>query len=173
MKHFITLVSSILIVAALLIGLFIYKRYTRIEYPAANHKERTLAIIKPDAVEKKYTGQIIDLIEKNDFSILSMKKIALSKHEAETFYAVHAHRPFFNDLITFMTSGPVVIMMLEKDNAITSWRSLMGSTNPKEAPEESLRKKFGTDVQKNALHGSDSPENAQLELHFFFPEHND
>ncbi len=171
-KHFIILTCTILILAAAFFGIFLHKRYTRNSYPASSLKERTLAIIKPDAVEKKYTGPIINLIEKNNFSIIDMKKIVLNKHEAETFYAIHAQRPFFESLISFMTSGPAVVMVLQKENAISEWRKLMGATNPTEAEEGTIRNQFGTDVQRNAVHGSDSYENAQLEILYFFTNNN-
>lgn len=102
-----------------------------------------------------------------------MKKIVLTKHEAETFYAVHAQRPFFEGLISFMTRGPAVVMILQKENAVAEWRKLMGATNPTQAAEGTIRKKFGTDVQQNAVHGSDSSENAQLEIQYFFSDNNE
>lgn len=131
--------------------------------------QETFAIIKPDAVEAGDTGAIINLIELNGFTIVDMKKKTLTKQEAETFYAVHKKRPFFRDLVAFMTSGPVVIMKLKRENAITAWRELMGSTNPRQAHVGTIRAMFGTDVQQNATHGSDSEENAVIELSFFFP----
>lgn len=131
---------------------------------------RTFAIIKPDAVAHAYTGNIIDLIERNGFTILSMKKFTLNQKQAETFYAVHKERPFFKDLVAYMTSGPVVVLALEKDDAITEWRTLMGATNPAKAQVGTMRKMFGTDITHNATHGSDAPETAAQELAFFFPE---
>lgn len=131
--------------------------------------ERTLAIIKPDAVQAKNAGKIIDAIEDNGFSILRMEKIELSSAQAEAFYAVHKERPFFGELVAFMSSGPVVVMALEKDQAISAWRDLMGATNPNEAAEGTLRKRFAKNIGENAVHGSDSAENAAIELKFFFP----
>lgn len=130
----------------------------------------TFAMIKPDAVAAKNSGKIIDAIETNGFNIVRMEKVRLSKEKAEAFYAVHKDKPFFNELVTFMTSGPVVVMALQKENAIQAWRDLMGATNPAFAPEGSLRKLFGTSIETNAVHGSDAPETAQQELAFFFPD---
>lgn len=132
--------------------------------------ERTLAIIKPDAVEAKNSGKIIDRIEKESFKIVAMKKIQMTKQQAEGFYEVHKGRPFFDELVTFMISGPVVVMVLEKENAVKSWRDLMGSTDSKEAASNTIRKLYGTDKGKNATHGSDSLENAKKEIQFFFSE---
>ncbi len=129
---------------------------------------RTFAMIKPDAVHAGYTGQIIDIIEKNKFSIIEMKKLHLSRTQAEQFYAIHKERGWFGELIDFMTSGPVVIMILQHDNAVVAWRTLMGATNPKEAALGTMRKMFGADVGKNATHGSDSDDNAAIECSFFF-----
>ena len=133
--------------------------------------EKTLAIIKPDAMAKKYAGKIIDRIEHEGFDILAIKKVKLTKEEAENFYAIHKGKPFFNELVEMMSSGPIMVMVLEKDNAISSWRNLMGPTDPAEATDHNcLRKLYGTDKGKNGLHGSDSPETAKTEIHFFFPE---
>lgn len=132
--------------------------------------ERTLGIIKPDAVRAKATGKIIDRIEHEGFNIVSMKKIQISTEKAEAFYAVHKGKPFYGELVEFMVSGPIVVMMLEKVNAIKSWRDLMGATNPEKAEPNTLRKLYGTNVGSNATHGSDAPETAQEELKFFFPE---
>ena len=132
--------------------------------------ERTFAMIKPDAVAAGHTGAIIETIEKNGFKIVGMRKATLPLETVETFYAVHKERPFFGELVTFITSGPVVLLALEKDGAIKAWRDLMGSTNPAEAAEGTLRKRFGTDKGKNATHGSDAPETAAYELGIFFPE---
>jgi nucleoside-diphosphate kinase len=140
----------------------------------SNHKrrsfimEKTFAIIKPDAVAAGNTGKIIDRIEGAGFTIKAMKKVAMTKAIAEGFYAVHAERPFFNDLTDFMSSGPCVVMCLEKDNAILDWRGLMGATNPAEAEEGTLRKEFGASIDNNATHGSDAPETAAEELAYFF-----
>ena len=131
--------------------------------------ERTLAIIKPDAVSAKNSGKIIDMIEQNGFEILHMRKINLDRAKAEEFYAVHKEKPFFQDLVKFITSGPVIVMALEKENAIADWRKLMGVTDSKKAEDGTVRKFYGTDIEKNAVHGSDSPETAKFELGIFFP----
>ncbi len=132
--------------------------------------EKTFAIIKPDAVKAKNAGKIINRIEKEGFEILGMKKIHLSKDQAEQFYAVHKERPFYGELVEFMTSGPVVVMTLQKENAIKAWRDLMGATDPAEAGENTLRKLYGSNKGENATHGSDAPETAAEEIKFFFPE---
>lgn len=130
--------------------------------------EHTFAMIKPDAVSAKDTGKIIDLIEKNDFTVLRMIKGQLSKDMAALFYDIHKDKPFFNEMIDFVTSGPVIIMALEKENAIKAWRDLMGATDPLKAEEGTIRKLFGTSIGKNAVHGSDAPETAARELMLFF-----
>lgn len=132
--------------------------------------EKTFAIIKPDAVKAKNSGKIIDRIEHEGFDILGMKKLSLTRQQAEAFYAVHKGKGFFNDLVEFMTSGPIVVMALEKANAIQAWRDLMGPTDPAKATASTLRKLYGTDIQNNATHGSDSADNARIEVGFFFPE---
>lgn len=131
--------------------------------------EKTFAMIKPDAVKAKSSGAIIELIERNGFTILGMEKTALSKEKAQIFYAVHKERPFFGELVDFVSSGPVIIMALERENAIQAWRDLMGATDPNKAQIGTLRKMFGTNVGSNATHGSDAPETAQQELSLFFP----
>lgn len=130
--------------------------------------ESTFAIIKPDAVAAGNSGQIIAAIEENGFRIKAMKKIHLSRPQAEGFYHVHKERGFFGELVDFMTEGPVVCLILEKEGAIKAWRDLMGATNPADAPEGSLRKRFGTDIGRNATHGSDAPETAAYETAYFF-----
>jgi nucleoside-diphosphate kinase len=130
--------------------------------------ERTFAIIKPDAVKKKVAGQILARIEASGLDIVAMKKIQLSEQGAKGFYAVHKARPFFGDLVRFMTSGPVVALVLEGEGAIKKWRDLMGPTNSQQAPKGTLRGDFGTDVEQNATHGSDAPETARLEISYFF-----
>lgn len=130
--------------------------------------ERTLAIIKPDAVKAGFSDAIIGHIEKNDFNIVEQKKVQLTTTEAQGFYAEHKERPFFEELVNFMTSGDVIIMVLERDNAIKGWRDLMGETDPAEAAEGTIRKLFGTSKGSNATHGSDSPESAQREIEYFF-----
>ena len=131
-------------------------------------KELTLAIIKPNAVEQKATGKIIDMILGAGFEIRGMKKIRLTKEQAEGFYEVHKGKPFFESLVAFMTSGPVVVMALEKDNAVEDYRKLIGATNPAEAAEGTVRKLFGENIERNAVHGSDSPENGIREVGYFF-----
>ena len=132
--------------------------------------ERTFAIIKPDAVERNLIGKILERIESNGFKIAGMKKTQLSKKEAKGFYYVHKERPFFDSLTEFMCSGPVVLLVLEKENAITAWRDLMGATNPEDAKEGTIRKDFALSIEKNSTHGSDSAENAAYELSYFFSE---
>ena len=132
--------------------------------------ERTFAMIKPDAVAANNSGKIIDLIEQEGFTIVGMKKTRLNKEKAQEFYAVHKDRPFFGELVDFVTSGPVIIMALEKENAIKAWRDLMGATNPAQAAEGTMRKRFGANIGNNAVHGSDAPETAEFELSLFFPE---
>ena len=130
--------------------------------------ELTFAIIKPDAVRKGFTGAILERIEKKGFRIVAMKSAHLSRSDAEGFYAVHRHRPFFIDLVGFMVSGPVVLLVLEKDNAVQEWRDLMGATNPKDAAAGTIRKDFAETIDENAAHGSDSLENAGVEISYFF-----
>jgi nucleoside-diphosphate kinase len=130
--------------------------------------EITLGIIKPDAVQDGNSGIIISLIEKNGFTIKHMKKIHLTKAQAQEFYAVHKERPFYQELVTTMTEGPVIVMALERENAIASWRELMGATNPAQANIGTLRKMFGREIGHNAVHGSDAPNTAKVELNFFF-----
>ena len=130
--------------------------------------ERTLSIIKPDAVERNLDGQIKDMFLSNGFIIVQEKKIKIEKLEAEKFYKVHETKPFYNDLCTYLSSGPIVVMPLEKENAILANRELMGSTNPKDAAQGTIRKKFGISIDKNSVHGSDSVENAKIEIDFFF-----
>ncbi len=132
--------------------------------------ERTLGIIKPDAVAFKNAGKIIDMLETNGFSIIGMKKIHLTKEQAKKFYIVHKERPFYDSLTTFMSEGPIVVMVLEKENAIEDYRKIMGATNPEEAEEGTIRKLFGTNIERNAVHGSDSKESASFEIPFFFNE---
>jgi nucleoside-diphosphate kinase len=130
--------------------------------------EQTLAIIKPDAIAAGNSGKIIDLIEKNGFEIIRMEKAMLDPEMAQEFYAVHKDRPFFKELIDFITSGPVILMMLERDNAVKAWRDLMGETDPAKAAPGTIRKLFGTSIGKNATHGSDSSATAEQELELFF-----
>ena len=130
--------------------------------------QQTLSIIKPDAVKKNVIGKIIDRFESNGLRIAAMKKVQLSKKDAEQFYAVHSERPFFADLVEFMTSGPVVVMVLEGEDAVAKNRQLMGATNPKEAEAGTIRADFADSIDANAVHGSDSLENAKIEIEFFF-----
>ena len=130
--------------------------------------EQTLSIIKPDAVERNLENEIKEIFKKNGFQIINEKKIQLEKSEAENFYKVHETKPFYNDLCTYLSSGPIIVMILEKDNAILSNRKLMGATNPKEAEKGTIREKFGISIDKNSVHGSDSSENAKIEIDFFF-----
>ena len=130
--------------------------------------ERTFGIIKPDAVAKGAIGGVLDLIEKAGFKVIGLRHTRLSKSQAEGFYAVHKARPFFGGLIEFMTSSPCVLMALEGDNAILRYRELMGPTDSKKAPAGTIRQAYGTDIEKNAVHGSDSPETAKFELGYFF-----
>ncbi len=130
--------------------------------------EQTLSIIKPDAVKKGVIGKIVDRFESNGLRIAAMKKLELSKKDAQNFYAVHRERPFFGELVEFMTSGPVVVMVLEGEDAVSKNRKLMGATNPKEAEKGTIRADFAESIDANAVHGSDSLENANIEINFFF-----
>jgi nucleoside-diphosphate kinase len=132
--------------------------------------EQTLSIIKPDAVAKNVVGEILSRFEKAGLRIAATKKIQLSRADAEAFYAVHAERPFFGDLVSFMISGPVVVTVLEGENAMAKNRELMGATNPKEAAEGTIRADFAESIDANAVHGSDSLENAETEINFFFAQ---
>jgi nucleoside-diphosphate kinase len=140
--------------------------------PYFSHKpvQQTLAIIKPDAVAAKVTGKIIEKIEQAGFKIVDLRKIQLEKEGAEKFYAEHKTKTFFADLVSFMTSGPVIVMILEKEEAVNGWRELMGTTDPAKANEGTIRKLFGTSIEKNAVHGSDSLESAPREIKFFFSD---
>ena len=133
-------------------------------------KQRTLSIIKPDAMNSKLSGSIISFIEEKGFKILAQKKITLTRNQAEAFYAIHKERPFCGELVDFMISGPVLVQVLEADNAVTFYREIMGSTNPEEADSNTIRKLFGKNIQCNAVHGSDSEENAIIEASFFFSQ---
>ena len=135
-----------------------------------NNIEQTLSIIKPDAVERNLQEEIKNEFKKNGFLIVKEKKIHISKIEAEQFYKVHQSKPFYNDLCEYLSSGPIVVMALEKENAILDNRMLMGATNPSEAKEGTLRKKYGISIDKNSVHGSDSAENAKIEIDFFFKD---
>ena len=130
--------------------------------------ERTFGIIKPDAVKNGHVGKILAMIEDKGFRVVGMKTRQISRDEAEAFYAVHKERPFFGGLVTFMTEGPAVVMVLEAENAISKWRELMGATNPSNAAEGTIRKNFSESIERNSVHGSDAPETAAVEIPFFF-----
>ena len=135
-----------------------------------SNTEQTLSIIKPDATERNLQDEIKKEFKKKGFLIVNEKKIHISKTEAEQFYKVHQTKPFYNDLCAYLSSGPILVMVLEKDNAVLDNRQLMGATNPKEADEGTLRKKYGISIDKNSVHGSDSVENAKIEIEFFFKD---
>ena len=135
-----------------------------------SNMEQTLSIIKPDAVERNLENEIKEVFKNNGFSILKEKKIQIEKSEAEKFYKVHETKPFYNDLCNYLSSGPIVVMILKKDNAVIENRYLMGATNPKDAKDGTIRKKYGISIDKNSVHGSDSPENALIEINFFFKD---
>ena len=135
-----------------------------------SNNEETLSIIKPDAVERNLSEDIKEEFKKNGFIISKEKKIKLEKNEAEKFYQVHQSKPFYNDLCSYLSSGPIIVMVLEKENAIIENRKLMGSTDPSKAEEGTIRKKYGISIDKNSVHGSDSPENAKIEIDFFFKD---
>lgn len=130
--------------------------------------QRTFGIIKPDAVQAGHVGEILTIIEQNGFRVLGMKMRRISKPEAEAFYAVHKARPFFPGLVTFMTEGPVVLLALQREDAIAKWREVMGATNPANAAEGTIRKRFAENIERNCVHGSDAPETAAEEIPFFF-----
>ena len=132
--------------------------------------EQTLSIIKPDAVERNLENEIKEIFIKNGFLILKEKKIKIEKYEAEKFYKIHETKPFYNDLCNYLSSGPIVVMVLEKEGAVLGNRELMGATNPQDATEGTLRKKFGISIDKNSVHGSDSVDNAKIEIDFFFKD---
>ena len=132
--------------------------------------EQTLSIIKPDAVERNLENEIKAIFKKNGFSIIKEKKIQIEKSEAEKFYKTHETKPFYDDLCAYLSSGPILAMVLEKKNAILANRELMGSTNPEDAEEGTIRKKYGISIDKNSVHGSDSIENAKIEINFFFKD---
>ena len=135
-----------------------------------SNTEQTLSIIKPDAVERNLDNEIKQMFVKNGFNIFKEKKIQIEKSEAEKFYKIHETKPFYNDLCSYLSSGPIVAMILEKKNAVADNRKLMGATNPKDAEEGTIRKKYGISIDKNSVHGSDSVENAKIEIDFFFKD---
>jgi nucleoside-diphosphate kinase len=132
--------------------------------------EQTLSIIKPDAVERNLENEIKEIFKNNGFNILKEKKIQIAKSEAEQFYKVHETKPFYDDLCVYLSSGPIIVMVLEKEGALLGNRKLMGATNPKDAEEGTIRKKYGISIDKNSVHGSDSAENAKIEINFFFKD---
>ena len=132
--------------------------------------ERTFAIVKPDAVERKLAGRILEKIESAGFKIVGLKKVHLTKEQAEGFYYVHRERAFFDNLTTFMSRSPIVVLALEREDAIVGWRELMGATNPANAESGTIRKEFGVSIEENTVHGSDSPESASFEIPYFFSE---
>ena len=132
--------------------------------------EQTLSIIKPDAVERNLEGEIKEIFKNKDFQVLKEKKIQIEKSEAEKFYKVHETKPFYNDLCDYLSSGPIVVMVLQKENAVKANRELMGATNPKDAEDGTIRKKYGISIDKNSVHGSDSVDNAKTEIDFFFKD---
>ena len=132
--------------------------------------EQTLSIIKPDAVERNLDNEIKEMFKNKGFEIIKEKKIQIEKTEAEKFYKVHETKPFYNDLCSYLSSGPIVVMILEKENAVSGNRELMGATNPKDAMDGTIRKKYGISIDKNSVHGSDSLENAKIEIDFFFKD---
>ena len=135
-----------------------------------SNTEQTLSIIKPDAVERNLDNEIKEMFKNKGFSIVKEKKIKIEKIEAEKFYKVHETKPFYSDLCSYLSSGPIVVMILEKNNAILDNRELMGATNPKDATEGTIRKKYGISIDKNSVHGSDSIDNAKIEIDFFFKD---
>jgi nucleoside-diphosphate kinase len=135
-----------------------------------SNKEQTLSIIKPDAVERNFDNEIKEMFKNKGFQIVKEKKIQIEKSEAEKFYKVHETKPFYKDLCAYLSSGPIVVMILEKENAVLANRELMGATNPNEAKEGTIRKKYGLSIDKNSVHGSDSPENAKIEIDYFFKD---
>lgn len=171
--------NAVLVIIAIIIGIstvLVYKHRdsNSLSTPreGISMKEKTFAMIKPDAVKAGNTGKIIAMIEDHGFTIVRMEKTHLSTKKAQEFYAVHKARPFFGELVEFVTSGPVVVMALEKDNAVKAWRDLMGATDPLKAAEGTVRKLYGANIGSNATHGSDAPETAAQELALFFPDLN-
>ena len=132
--------------------------------------EQTLSIIKPDAMERNLENRIKNIFKKNNFEIVKEKKVKLEKKDAEEFYKVHETKPFYNDLCNYLSSGPILVMVLKRENAVTENRKIMGATNPKEADQGTLRNEFGISIDKNSVHGSDSKENAEKEINFFFKD---
>jgi len=169
--YFLTITA---LAALCIVGLYYFSRKSNCcgdcHVHGAHAIQRTFAMIKPDAVADGKADEIIQAIKDQGFTVLDQKEVTLDQATAQEFYGVHQEKPFFNELVSFITSGPVVIVALEKENAVSDWRSAMGATNPADATEGTLRKVYGTDIGHNAVHGSDSAENAQQELKMFFPE---
>lgn len=168
------LITITALAALLIIGLYFFSRKSNCcgdcHVHGAHATERTFAIIKPDAVAAGKANEIIQSIQDRGFTILAQKEITIDPETAQLFYAAHKDKPFFDELVSFISSGPAIVLALEKENAIADWRSAVGATNPAEAQEGTLRKAYGTDIGHNALHGSDSSESAHQELKLFFPE---
>lgn len=173
-KNFYTLILAALAVLSIVALYYLSKKSNCCgSCHAHTHQvERTFAIIKPDAVAAGKAQEIIKAIEDRGFTVVAQRELTIDKETAQKFYGVHADKPFFGDLITFITSGPAVVLALEKEDAISDWREFMGATNPAEAAEDTLRKTYGTDIGHNAVHGSDSSDSAAQELKLFFPELN-
>lgn len=167
MKTINVLATLLIIFLLMSIGVFYFSKNKN---SASSGIQRTFAIIKPDAVAAGNAEDIIKQIEMNGFKIIAQKQLTIDKATAEQFYAVHKERPFFNDLITYITSGPAIVLVLERDNAVQVWRNLMGSTDPQKADPGTVRQLYGTNIQNNAVHGSDSIQSAQQEIKIFFPE---
>ena len=146
------------------------KTFNKIRKILGNIMNRTLSIIKPDATKRNITGSVNKIIEENDLKIIAQKKVKLTKEKAEGFYAVHSDKPFFNDLIEYMTSNAVVLQVLEGENAVQKYREVMGATNPDNAENGTIRKEYGLNIQENSVHGSDSDENAKIEIKYFFSD---
>ena len=146
------------------------KTFNKIRKILGNIMNRTLSIIKPDATKRNITGSVNKIIEENDLKIIAQKKVKLTKEKAEGFYSVHSDKPFFNDLIEYMTSNAVVLQVLEGENAVQKYREVMGATNPDNAENGTIRKEYGLNIQENSVHGSDSDENAKIEIKYFFSD---
>ena len=146
------------------------KTFNKIRKILGNIMNRTFSIIKPDATKRNITGSINKIIEENDLKIIAQKKVKLTKEKAEGFYSVHSDKPFFNDLIEYMTSNAVVLQVLEGENAVQKYREVMGATNPDNAENGTIRKEYGLNIQENSVHGSDSDENAKIEIKYFFSD---
>lgn len=171
-KNFYTLILAALAVVSIVALYYLSKKSNCCDscHAHIHQVERTFAIIKPDAVAAGKAQEIIKAIEDRGFTIVAQRELTIDKETAEKFYGIHAGKPFFAELITFITSGPSVVLALEKEDAISDWREFMGTTNPAQAEQDTLRKMYGTDISHNAVHGSDSSDSAAQELKLFFPE---